>query len=314
MTPGGRIDEIQALVDAGEGRGQIRIHLPQRVDGGPLLQHDHREPSAVEAAQLSFHLVDADLRATDDRHPSVGDRDTDELIDLLEVVELLRGIDEAIDGALSIGGVLEQVEVLPASPALGGELRRAQPLDPRLGLGQDLRGKTTEILLLEPERIDYALEAQERHDPRPRRSAAVVQADVIQEDPDREDRVQVGVVGIDGPVALAEIEPGPDQDHRLLTGGQRERTDAPFVVVEVIDLALRVEERRASRRAIEEDGARGGTAGGSGRHAEPVLDSHSHGRRLDTRQDGATDALLDAIAAELHGDGGLAARGGSACR
>src|SRR5207302_3939468 len=132
MTPGGRIDEIQALVDAGEGRGQIRIHLPQRVDGGPLLQHDHREPSAVEAAQLSFHLVDADLRATDDRHPSVGDRDTDELIDLLEVVELLRGIDEAIAAAQPPRAPLEHPPLPPPPPPPPRAPRRPPPPPPPL--------------------------------------------------------------------------------------------------------------------------------------------------------------------------------------
>src|SRR5262249_41901449 len=107
----GRIDEVEPLVDAAERGGQIRIHLAERVERGSPLQDDHRQAPAVETAELALDLVDADFGAADDGHPVVGNWHADELVDLLEVIELLGGIDEAIDGAQAIGGVLHLVDL-----------------------------------------------------------------------------------------------------------------------------------------------------------------------------------------------------------
>jgi hypothetical protein len=81
------------------------------------------------------------------------------------------------------------------------------------------------------------------------------EAFVVEQAPDREHRVQVGLVGVDGPVPLGEGQAAVHHEQRLFAGGQGEGALAAFVVVEVVGLALVVEQQREASGAVEQDHA-----------------------------------------------------------
>ena len=219
MAARGGVDQIEMRVDLLEAAGEVRVDLAHAVRRRVALQDDDPEAPAVQPSDLALHLVDAGARPADDRHRVSADLRADELVDVGHVLEVLRRIDQLVDRAQPVRGVPQQVRRLPAAPALEGELVRPQLVDRRLGLGEEVRGQRAQVLELQPLRVDHALEPQERHDAGARLAVPLVQADVVQEHPQGQHGVQVGVVGVHRPVAAAEIEALPDEHHGLLARG-----------------------------------------------------------------------------------------------
>ena len=101
--------------------------------------------------------------------------------------------------------------------------------------------------------------------------AAELEMSAVEQHPDGEDDVEIGVVGEDRPRLLAQIETAQHQRERLLAGRQRERSHAALVMIEIHHPALGVDERLALRGAVEEDGALGRLARGAGRRDDVRL-------------------------------------------
>ena len=209
----------------------------------------------MEARELALHLVDADVRAAGQRHRALLERRAPELLDLDEVGEGVLRVDERVDLLETLARVLEQVDLLPAAAGAQPALAVAQALHAPARLVEQRRRQRAQLLQREAVRVDRALESQQRHDLGARVAVARREPVVVQQHPDREHGVEVGVVGDHVPLAPAQVEPAQQQHHRLLAGREREGAHAALVVVEVVDVAHRVGEGLALGGAVQEDRA-----------------------------------------------------------
>ena len=292
----GGVDAIQVRVERLEARRQRRVGLAQGVDALALAQHQQAEARTVEARELALDLVDADVRPAGQRHRVVLERHAAELFDLDEVGEGVLRVDERVDLLETLSRVLEQVDLLPAPGGAQPALAVAQPLHAAARFVEQARRQRAEFLEGEAVGVDGAFEAQERQDLGARRAVAGRQAMVVQQHPDGEHDVEIGIVREDVPLALAQIEAAQQQHHGLLAGRQREGAHTALVVIEVVDAAHRVREGLALRGAVQEDRAGRRVARLRRAHAAAALDPHREGRRLDTDELASARLLADLVA------------------
>ena len=222
--------------------------------------------------------------------------DAAELFDLDEVGEGVLRVDERVDLLETLSRVLEQVDLLPAPGVAQPALAVAQPLHAAACFVEQARRQRAEFLEGQAVGVDGAFEAQERQDLGARRPVAGRQAMVVQQHPDGEHDVEVGIVREDVPLALAQIEAAQQQHHGLLAGRQREGAHAALVVIEVVDAAHRVREGLALRGAVQEDRAGRRVTRLRRAHAAAALDAHREGGRLYTDEPASARVLADLVA------------------
>src|SRR6266545_4014083 len=120
---------------------------------------------------------------------------------------------------------------------------------------EEIRRKRREVLQVKTVGIDNTFKTQQGHNLGTNFSV-IVETEVVENDPEGKKSVQVGIVCQHDPVALAEVETLANQYHGLFAGGQG--SNAPFVMVEVVNFLLNIDERIALCRTVEKNRSRRG--------------------------------------------------------
>ncbi len=310
-TVDGGVDAVEQLVGRPELGARDRAHPPQGVLPGLVLERDDAELLAPAGLQVLLDGVDPLAVPAGDGHLSR--RDLHVAVDLVDagvVAEVLTRVDQRVDRAQHVQGVGVDVLAPPGSRLLQRALARQQVVDPGLGLLDEPARQTAQAGQLGAVGVDRALQPEQGQQHVAGVRAQLAHAAVVQQAPEREHRVQVGVVGVDRPVALGELETAVHQQQGLLAGGQGEEPLAAGVMVEVVELPLVVDQRSEVAGAVQQDDAfpQGGGRGSGGRHLG--IDDGAHPGRLVALEE--ADAVLLAQRVSLRDR--RASRGGSGYR
>ncbi len=163
----------------------------------------------------------------------------------------------------------------------------------------------------QPVGVDHAFHANQRVEAFEIVRRLLIEAHVVEEQPDGENRVQIRLVGIDFPVAAAQIHALHHHHQDLFAGGHRKRPHDPFVMVEVVDVLFEVHEGLALGDAVEIDPTVVGFADRGGAERKAGLHDHGHVGHLQAGEVVAALRLLDGVAVGKileHGGGLTGAR------
>jgi hypothetical protein len=126
-------------------------------------------------------------------------------VDLLDVgvaAEVVGAVDHPVDLAEHLDGVRLEVQCLPGAAALDLPLAQEQVVQSSLGLAQDVRRQAAHLGQLVPVGVDGAFQADHREQDVAHLWPEIAQPRVVEQAPEGEERVEVGLVRIDRPVAL----------------------------------------------------------------------------------------------------------------